>query len=133
MGREKLLLMQFDGPSGKNYEFNLLELSEGQRVLLAMYAALYGMVSETTVSIFDEPDNYVSLPEIQPWLQALRDSLETHDKQAIIISHHPEVIDYLALDSAWRFERPVGPVVARPLDFSSSPDLRPSEIIVRGG
>ena len=28
----------------------------------------------------------------------------------MIVSHHPEVLDYLALDSLWRFERPSGPV-----------------------
>ncbi len=83
-----------------------------------MYAALYGMLGPQSLLCFDEPDNFVSLPEVQPWLQALRDLLEQRGGQAIVISHHPEVIDYLATDSAWRFERPAGVVVARKLDFA---------------
>jgi predicted ATPase len=114
-------------------EFGLLELSEGQRVLIALYAALYGMLGPQSLLCFDEPDNFVSLPEVQPWLQELRDSLSHRGGQAMIISHHPEVIDYLALDSAWKFERPAGPVIARKMDFGSASELRPSEIIARGG
>ena len=125
------------GPQGdqrqKPVEFGLPELSEGQRVLIAMYAALYGMLGPQALLCFDEPDNFVSLPEVQPWLQALRDSHQERGGQAIVISHHPEVIDYLAADSAWRFERPAGPVIARKLDFASPPELKPSEIIARGG
>ena len=132
-GAEKLLLAVFADGKGQTREFSPLELSEGQRVLISLYAALYGLVEEDALVCFDEPDNFVSLVEIQPWLQALRDRLDERGGQAIVVSHHPEVIDYLALDSAWRFERPAGPVVARPLDLSGSPDLKPSEIIVRGG
>jgi hypothetical protein len=50
----------------------------------------------------------------------------------MIISHHPEVIDYLALDSVWRFERPSGPVIARPLEANGAPELKLSEIVARG-
>jgi energy-coupling factor transporter ATP-binding protein EcfA2 len=153
-GEDKLLLAVFEnqkgqlglpasgaqgaqGPQGdqrqKPPEFGLLELSEGQRVLIAIYAALYGMLGPQSLLCFDEPDNFVSLPEVQPWLQELRDSLEQRGGQAMVISHHPEVIDYLAVDSAWRFERPAGAVVARELDFASPPELKPSEIIARGG
>jgi hypothetical protein len=150
-GVEKLLLAVFENQKGQSgssapgaqgpqgdpkqqpAEFGLLELSEGQRVLIAIYAALYGMLGPQSLLCFDEPDNFVSLPEVQPWLQALRDSLERNGGQAMVISHHPEVIDYLAVDSAWRFERPAGPVIARKLDFASPPELKPSEIIARGG
>ncbi len=133
MGEEKLLLVSFGNEHQQTHELGLLDLSEGQRVLIALYAALYGMLSATALLCFDEPDNFVALAEVQPWLQALRDTLDERGGQAIVVSHHPEVIDYLALDSAWRFERPTGPVVARPLDLGSHPGLRPSEIIVRGG
>jgi predicted ATPase len=132
-GEEKLMLAEFESQKGPPFEFNLMELSEGQRVLVAMYAALYGMLGLDSLLCFDEPDNFVSLSEVQPWLQELRDALEARGGQAMVVSHHPEVIDYLALDSAWRFERPAGPVIARKLDFGSSPELKPSEIIARGG
>jgi ATPase subunit of ABC transporter with duplicated ATPase domains len=133
VGDQKLLLAVFTNQKGQSHELNLLELSEGQRVLIAMYAAAYGMLGPQALLCFDEPDNFVSLAEVQPWLQGLRDTLDQRGGQAMVISHHPEVIDYLALDSAWRFERPAGVVVARELDFGTEPGLKPSEIIARGG
>ena len=131
-GEDKLLLMEFSGERDSVFQLNLLNLSEGQRVLLVLYAAICSLIGNTTVLCVDEPDNFVSLPEIQPWLQVLRDSVTQRNAQAILVSHHPEVIDYLALDAVWRFERPAGPVIARRVEADPSSDLRLSEQIVRG-
>ncbi len=128
----KLLLAKF-GDDGHEAELGLKELSEGQRVLVMLYAAVFGHLHRGSLLCFDEPDNFVSLTEIQPWLQTLRDVLDDQQGgQALIISHHPEVIDYLALDSIWRFERPAGPVMVRPLELEGEPDLRLSDLIARG-
>ena len=43
----------------------------------------------------DEPDNWLSLREIQPWCAAVRAACEENG-QCVMISHHPEVIDYYA-------------------------------------
>jgi energy-coupling factor transporter ATP-binding protein EcfA2 len=127
----KMLLTAYgEGPTRS--ELALSELSEGQRVLAVLYAAVLGHARPGSVLCFDEPDNFISLPEIQPWLQVLRDALQEHGRQAIIISHHPEVIDYLAVDSIWRFERLSGPVIARPYEPSGAPDLKLSELVARG-
>ncbi|HEX7180743.1 MAG TPA: ATP-binding protein [Thermoanaerobaculia bacterium] len=131
MGDPKLLLAIFGDERHKG-ELTLRDLSEGQRILAILYAAVYGLVRDGAVLCFDEPDNFVSLPEIQPWLQELRDAIEERGGQAMIISHHPEVMDYLALDSIWQFDRPSGPVIARPFDVNGSSDLKLSEIIARG-
>lgn len=131
LGEAKILLAAF-GEGQHKGELMLSELSEGQRVLAILYTSVLGHVHSGAVLCFDEPDNFVSLPEIQPWLQRLRDALEEHGGQALIISHHPEVMDYLALDAIWRFERPSGPVVARPYEANGAADLKLSEIIARG-
>lgn len=131
LGDVKLLLVIF-GDEKHKAEYGLGELSEGQRVLLMLYAAVFGHLHSGSLICFDEPDNFVSLPEIQPWLQALRDVLDAFGGQALLISHHPEVIDYLALDSVLRFERPSGPVIVRPLELDGESDLRLSDIIARG-
>jgi len=131
LGDAKLLLTAF-GDGQRRSELNLEELSEGQRVLAILYAAVLGHLRGGAVLCFDEPDNFVSLPEIQPWLQVLRDTLEENGGQAIIISHHPEVMDYLSLDSVWRFECPSGPVIARPWDANEAPDLKLSDIVAHG-
>ncbi|HET7177972.1 MAG TPA: hypothetical protein VFI63_04710, partial [Solirubrobacterales bacterium] len=104
----------------------------GQRVLAILYAIACGLVVPGALLCIDEPDNFVSLSEIQPWLQVLRDALDLQGGQAIIISHHPEVIDYLALDSLWWFERPAGPVIARPVEQDIASPLKLSEAIARG-
>lgn len=130
---ERLLLFGFTGENGTKFELHLFDLSEGQRALAVLYSALSGLIGTVSVLCLDEPDNFVALPEIQPWLQALRDTLDERGGQALVISHHPEVIDYLALDSAWRLERPSGAVVPRPLEVDTTDGIRPSELVVRGG
>lgn len=94
-GRELLASVRI---AGKECSLRFDELSEGQRMLMALYAASLDI--EDGVWIYDEPDNYVALPEIQPWLVSLRESIEMPNAQAIVISHHPESIDYLAADGA---------------------------------
>lgn len=70
------------------------DLSDGQRQLVMLYVMLYLLKRAYSVLIIDEPDNFICLREIQPWLQELLDFCqETRDRQAIIISHHPEVIN----------------------------------------
>ncbi|MBW8876184.1 MAG: AAA family ATPase [Acidobacteria bacterium] len=132
LGDAKLLLSTFNVEDKVSGEYNLLELSEGQRVLMVLYATVCGLARPGAVLCFDEPDNFVSLSEIQPWLQFLRDALETQGGQGIIISHHPEVIDYLAQDSLWWFERPSGPVIVRPFDADTASPLKLSELVARG-
>jgi predicted ATPase len=132
LGDAKLLFAAFSVEKKAPVEYNFLELSEGQRVLAILYAAVFGLVQRGALLCFDEPDNFVSLPEIQPWLQVLRDTLEMRGGQAMIISHHPEVMDYLAQDSLWQFERPSGPVIARPFEADAASPLKLSELVARG-
>ncbi len=131
-GDSKLLLAKFNEDKKRSAEYTLLELSEGQRILTILYAAVCGLVDPGALLCFDEPDNFVALSEIQPWLQVLRDKLEEQGGQAMIISHHPEVMDYLAQDSLWWFERPAGPVIARPYEADVESPLKLSELIARG-
>ena len=52
-------------------------------------AALETNAARTVV--IDEPDNYVGLPELQPWVLSMRELLDD-EHQAILISHHPEIL-----------------------------------------
>jgi len=132
-GETRALRATFQDDKDRSFELGLGELSEGQRVLAILYAAIASLVHGDAMICFDEPDNFVSLPEIQPWLQALRDALAERGGQAMIISHHPEVMDYLALDAVWWFERPAGgPARVRPFESDGDSPLKLSEIVVRG-
>lgn len=120
-----------DDRRSATYELPFDELSDGQRALIVLYTILHAEAGEVTC--FDEPDNFVALPEIQPWLVALSTSVEALQRQVFIISHHPEIIDYLAAGGATVFERVNGgPARIRPLSLDRSLGLKASEILARG-
>ena len=80
------------------YRFD--QLSDGQRALIVLYLLLFTDDAERTLFL-DEPDNYVTLPELQPWLAELEDGCGDTLPQAVLISHHPEAIDFLSDKAVW--------------------------------
>ncbi|MEI7834297.1 MAG: ATP-binding protein [bacterium] len=115
-------------------KFNLSEMSDGQRILIVLYTLLSVMQDKPGLLCIDEPDNYVALREIQPWLQEIEMLTEDGQAQVLIISHHPEIINYLAPNEAVRFYRAeMGPIqVSRFKVSESNEGLLPAEIIARG-
>ncbi|WP_052700415.1 AAA family ATPase [Methylocucumis oryzae] len=100
-GRGKILVVDFKNiPNG--YDFN--ELSEGQKALIALYALVY-CTPENSLICIDEPENFLALPEIQPWLNELRDKCIERNLQVLLISHHPSLINFLAPGSGYWFSR----------------------------
>ena len=105
IGEAKILSLSFPNLSKKPYKLN--EISDGQRVLIALYTLIYCAPDEDYTLCIDEPENYLALPEIQPWLSTLFDQCSGADShgQGILISHHPALINYLASSSGYWFER----------------------------
>jgi predicted ATPase len=142
VGRKaRVLRAEFSAPSGEDgsrpkkppLEFDFDELSDGQRVLIALYTLLHAVVGPETTICIDEPDNFVALAEIQPWLFRLSDRIEDEGAQAILISHHPELIDLLAPEHGVVFSRTgCGPVRVEPYRPDVLGKLLPSERIARG-
>lgn len=110
----------------------LEELSDGQRCLIALYGLLHLGLRDGVTLCVDEPDNFVALAEVQPWLAALRDALEERaGSQMLLTSHNREVINYLARDAGVLFERQDGgPARVRPFEHDET--LLPAETIARG-
>jgi len=109
------------------------QLSDGQRALVALYSLLH-LCGEARPSLFiDEPDNYLALREIQPWLNQLVDACGESIEQALIISHHPVTIDYLAGAKARWFSRE-GESPSRVSNGPKNPvdGLSVSESMIRG-
>jgi hypothetical protein len=105
-GKRYLLLTRFSDINSKNIRsYRFSELSDGQRMLIALYSLLEAAREGNHILCLDEPENFVSLPEIQGWINALRDICD--ENQAVLISHHPEMIDLLASHTCW-FERSEG-------------------------
>jgi len=107
------------------------ELSDGQRVLIALYALLNFVVEGNACLFLDEPENYLAIPEIQPWLMELRDRIDDRGGQVTLISHHPEMVNYLAPELGLEFERD-GPGPVRVRNYRPDPSMLPSEQIARG-
>ena len=113
------------------FELAFGELSDGQRILICLYALLDFLVDGGNCLFLDEPENYIAIPEIQPWLMELRDRIEDRGGQVILISHHPEIINYLAPELGILFER-TGPGPVRVRAYRSEGPLAPAEQIARG-
>jgi hypothetical protein len=111
-------------------EFN--ELSDGQRTLIGLYALLHFVVRDNATLCIDEPDNFVALAEIQPWLSGVQDRVDNLGAQVLIASHHPELLNQLATRNGIIVERAeAGPAAVRP--FAPADDtLTPAEIVARG-
>jgi len=107
-GNGKLLEVLLAGGKHGSFTTNLPNLSDGERCLIALYAVIHAHVGRTL--IFDEPDNFVALDEIRPWLYQLRESADDRKVQIVVASHHPDIIDYLAADDAFMLSRPTGDV-----------------------
>jgi predicted ATPase len=108
-------------------------LSDGQRCIAALYAGLFAVEHEDATLCLDEPDNYVALREIQPWLVALEDLVEREGKQGLVISHHPELINSFACEHGVTVYREAGgPARLKPFGEHVDDGVSPAEIVARG-
>ena len=129
---QRILRLSFSDENGE-YFYRLSQLSDGQRMLIALYALIYYAQSEACTLCIDEPQSFVTLPEIQPWLMLTEKFCDEGKLQALFISHHPEVIDYLALSSGYSFSRQVHtPTRAERVKKDSNSGLPVSELIASG-
>lgn len=126
------LRANFADSTGKGYQLQFDELSDGQRVLILLYVALYTQMDAQRTVAFDEPDNFVSLDEIQPFLMDVLDkALDGRGPQCFIASHHPEYLNQLAPTHGHvLFREHSGPTRVRP--FESNEALPAAEIVARG-
>src|SRR5207249_1480535 len=86
-------------------EIGWSKLSDGQRLLIALYGLLRLGLAKASLIALDEAENYVAPREIQPWLQAVADAAAERKQQLLVVSHHPEAINYIAADAGWRMWR----------------------------
>lgn len=148
VGPEAKLLKAVFNQKGKPLSFG--SLSDGQRMLVALYALLHGLTAQPEgidgntdrpagMLCLDEPDNFVASGEIQPWLIALADQLAAAKSRVLMISHHPESIDYALMPSseeiysAFWFSREEGSHTrVQPVAPEQPGGLKPSELAARG-
>ena len=130
----RALKVSFRRPNGNpgldRYSFS--QLSDGQRMLVALYSLLF-LASNRPYLFLDEPDNYLALREIQPWLAIASEQCGDTLEQLVLISHHPVTIDYLGGASGRWFSRDgTGPVRVSTKPSNLKDGLSLSEIVARG-
>lgn len=88
----KALQLRFDRENGEPVLLFSGQLSDGERMLIALYMARAAIETGAARTVFiDEPDNFVGMQELQPWLLSLRELLD-ENHQLVLISHHPEIL-----------------------------------------
>jgi len=93
MGTKALQLRFAQASDRDSSEFFLHQLSDGERMLVGLYMVRSALVSGAIhTALIDEPDNFVGLPELQPWLASVIELLD-EERQMLLISHHPEILD----------------------------------------
>lgn len=102
--------------------------------MLVIHTLLHFAIrSEKALLCVDEPGNFVALAEIQPWLTSLVEAAEDHGFQIMLISHHPELVNFLAPERAVLLDRLDGGPT-RVVDSPRHPGaaLAPAEVLARG-
>ncbi len=118
------------------YDFR--ELSDGQRTLIALYTLLHVAQSDDQYGYtlcIDEPDNFIALPEIQPWLLKLYDLCIEEKAQVLLISHHPELINYLLSPPSvgiWFERESNGPTHIKRVQDDDEGGLSPAKLVAVG-
>jgi predicted ATPase len=130
-GRDtRWLFANFRKSTGQEFSLSFGELSDGQRCLVALYSILYFSLQNRCIVCLDEPDNFVALSEIQPWIMSAYTRASEAGAQLLVISHHPELIDYMADTSVTFYRNDTGPVRVHESVFTEG--LSPSETVARG-
>lgn len=129
----RTLRAEFLAPTVKSVSYSISELSEGQRYLIALYMVLHFLIHRGDTVFLDEPDNFIALREIQPWLLAAEEAVDGSGGQLILISHHPETLNHWAKEYGLRFFREEsGHVRSEKFKPDQGGKLKPSELIARG-
>ncbi len=85
------------------------------------------------MSLFvNQPDNYLALGEVQPWLAEAVERTGESLGQVVVASHHPVTIDYMAgANGRWFFRDGDGPVQVSKKPKNTVDVLSLSETIAR--
>jgi ABC-type cobalamin/Fe3+-siderophores transport system ATPase subunit len=131
----RLTALENSKDSKQQSEYLFKELSDGQRVLIGLYAVLHFALKSQSTLCFDEPDNFIALREVQPWLQKVLDCVDDSESaaQVLIASHHPELINRMAFRDGILLDRPGGRHArARPFEDAAKTGLSAAELFARG-
>lgn len=134
-GEKKILTVDFidTALSDKPINYYFSELSSGQRMLIALYTLLYCLPDKPCTLCIEKPEEFLALPDIQPWLDSLHEYCLNKNLQTLMISHHPKLINSLIQSSYWFNRSHQSPVVAQAVTQEGGQgQLSISELAARG-
>ena len=115
----KALVAEFKSGSGK-FELPFDELSDGEKCFFLCALVLAANKAYGPMFVFwDEPDNYLAMPEVSHFVMALRRAFESGG-QLVVSSHNAEAIRSFSDNNTWVLDRKshLEPTVIRALsDF----------------
>lgn len=115
------------------YFLTTRQLSEGQRCLVALFSILHASIKPDCSVFIDEPNNFVALEEIQPWLVELHEKAYDSGCQLGLVSHHPQIANYLAANHGVVLSRDNGgPTRNKSFEWDQDTASSPAELIARG-
>jgi Fe-S cluster assembly ATPase SufC len=131
--KTKALQLRFESSNGaESGVLSFDQLSDGEKALVGLYMTRAALATGAVQTVFiDEPDNFVGLQEVQPWVLSVRELLD-ENHQAILISHHPEILSSASEHSGiylWR-DNHTSPTRIGSLKIPEG--LNTSEAIARG-
>jgi len=95
------LQLRFESKADKPTLLFLHQLSDGERSLIGLYMVRAALETGAVRTVMlDEPDNFVGLPELQPWVLSMRELLD-EQHQLVLISHHPEILSNSGEANGW--------------------------------
>lgn len=110
-----------NGHHPTSYRFH--EMADGDQALISLYSLLYYVRFSGYTLALDEPENFLTLGNIQPLLWELYDASD-EQLQTMIISHHPDSINLFASSMGYWFDREGNsPTCVRPLVNSDTASL----------
>jgi energy-coupling factor transporter ATP-binding protein EcfA2 len=125
------LVASFEAAEVK-FSLDFDQLSDGQRQLIVLYVLRHVVCQPGRMVVFDEPENYVALREIQPWLGELIElALSDGGPQLWFVSHHPELLNELARERGHQLAR-VGGGATRLVPFPDPVGLTPAQLVAGG-
>ena len=121
-----------NGKGAAPLKFSFDDLSDGQRALIVLYTLLFCALDENATLVIDEPENYISLRELQPLIMLMEDRIEEVGGQILLISHNQEFINMLTdRGKCVRFTRENNGHT-RIAAFNPDSPLTAAEIVARG-
>lgn len=84
-----------DISAAKKYQLLFDSLSHGQKVLSILHLVVR-VAPENAIIAIDELENFLAPTELQPLYNAFQDAYEEKNIQFILISHHPQTLNWFA-------------------------------------